>query len=286
MRPRSGFTLVEILVALVIMAVVSGAVYQMLTMSQRLTRAQTEQVSLQSNVRTGSMLVPTELRELNTVVGGTVDQNDVLELDDDAITYRAMRGFGTVCQSPATNSELRLLGSTYSGVRDPLATDSIYVFLEGPDPDQEDDDSWIPVRLTSAPATGNVCPGGVAGITLTTDATPSLIGLAVGTPVRIYEVVELSLHVVDGKSWLGARSVSAGDAVQPVLGPLLDGTGFELEYLAGDGTETADERAIKSIRVTVRGLTDEVVRVNGSGGWGHPQEVLVSQVLLRNSIRP
>jgi prepilin-type N-terminal cleavage/methylation domain-containing protein len=51
MRPRSGFTLVEILVALVIMGVVAGAVFQLLINSQRLSRFQTEQVSLQSNVR-------------------------------------------------------------------------------------------------------------------------------------------------------------------------------------------------------------------------------------------
>jgi prepilin-type N-terminal cleavage/methylation domain-containing protein len=285
MRPRSGFTLVEILVALVIMAVVSGAVFQLLTTTQRLSRAQAEQVSLQSNVRTGSTLVPAELRELNTVLGGGVDQNDVLAATGDAITYRAMRGLGTVCVSPTTQTEVRLLRSTYSGFRDPQATDSIYVFLEGPDPYQEDDDSWLPVRLTAA-ATGNVCPGAAAGITLTTVASASLPGLEVGTPVRIYEVVELKLHVADGRSWLGARSISAGDAVQPVLGPLLDGNGFELEYLDGTGTPTGDETAIKSIQVTVRGLTDEAVRVNGNGAWGHPQEVLVSQVLLRNSIRP
>jgi prepilin-type N-terminal cleavage/methylation domain-containing protein len=283
MRKRSGFTLVEILVALVIMAVVSGAVYQLLTTSQRLSRVQVEQVSLQSNVRTGSTLVPAELRELNTVVGGTVDQNDVLSIAADAITYRAMRGLATACQTPATQTELRLLRSTYSGFRDPQATDSIYLFIEN-DPDRETDDAWVPIRLTGV-ATGNVCPGAAAGITLTTQASAALPGLAVGTPVRIYEVMELKLHGADGRSWLGARSVSAGEAVQPVLGPLLDGNGFGLEYLDGAGNPTVDKTAIKSIRVTVRGLTDEVVRAYGTD-MGHPQEVLVSQVLLRNSIRP
>ena len=282
MRPRHGFTLVEILVALVIMGVVSGAVYQLLHTSQRLSRAQTEQVSLQSNVRTGSMLVPAELREINTVTGGTIDQNDVLSIAGDAVTYRAMRGLGTVCQLPGVNNQIRLLRGTYSGARDPIATDSIYVFIEN-DPDRENDDQWVPLRLTSV-VTGAVCPG-ADGITLNTEISASVPGLAVGTPIRIYEVMELTLHDQDGRSWLGARSVSAGDPVEPVLGPLVAGNGFELEYLDGTGNPTADLTAIKSIRVTVRGLTDELVRGSGTA-VGHLQEAMVTQVLLRNSIRP
>lgn len=286
MRPRHGFSLVEILVALVIMGVVSGAIFQLLNTSQRLSRAQTEQVSLQSNVRTGAMLVPAELREINTVVGGTVAQNDILVAGANAVTYRAMRGLGMVCQAPAVNNQIRLRRSTYSGSRDPVVTDSIYVFLEN-DPDRENDDAWIPVRITAV-ATGNVCPllaGSQAGITLTTEANAAIIGLPIGTPIRLYEVMELSLMNPDGRSWLGARSVSAGDAAQPVLGPLLDGNGFALEYLDGNGAATANLTAIKSIRVTVRGETDEAVRGSGTD-VGHPQEALVSQVLLRNSIRP
>lgn len=286
MRPRHGFTLVEILVALVIMGVVSGAVFQLLHTSQRLSRAQTEQVSLQSNVRTGAMLVPAELREINTVTGGSIDQNDVLSAAADAVTYRAMRGLGTVCEVPGVTNRIRLLGSTYSGSRDPIGTDSIYVFIEN-DPDRENDDAWLPVRITSV-TTGNVCPtaiGNVAGITLNTDANAAIATLAVGTPIRIYEVMELSLLAADGRSWLGARSVSAGDPVEPVLGPLVDGNGFGLEYLDGNGNATGDLTAIKSIRVTIQGLTDELVRGSGTA-VGHPVEAQVTQVLLRNSIRP
>jgi hypothetical protein len=98
--------------------------------------------------------------------------------------------------------------------------------------------------------------------------------------------MELSLYAEDGEWWLGARSVSAGEAdPQPMLGPLT-GNGFGLQYLDGNGNATADLTAIKSIRLTVRGLTDDLVRAGGSGAVGHPEEQLVTQVLLRNSIRP
>lgn len=285
MRARHGFTLVEILISLVVLAGVMGAVYRLLITSQRLSRAQAEQVSLQANVRTGSLVVPSELRELNTLVGGTVAQNDILAMAADDITYRAMRGFGLLCASPLTTTQLRISRTSYSGYRDPVpGRDSLYVFLDG-SPDVSTDDTWIPVRIIAV-TTGNVCPGGAAGLTLTTDANAALLALPVSTPVRIYEVMQLAFYSPDGRWWLGARSVSAGEALQPMLGPLSTGNGFLLEYLAATGGTTADARAVKSIRVTLRGETDEVVRAGGTGSLGHPQEELVAQVLLRNSIRP
>ena len=69
MTQRRGFTLIEVLLALVIMGIVTGALYRLLNTNQRLSLAQAEQVNLQSNVRTGSLVVPNELRELNTVLG-------------------------------------------------------------------------------------------------------------------------------------------------------------------------------------------------------------------------
>jgi prepilin-type N-terminal cleavage/methylation domain-containing protein len=286
MRQSRGFTLVEILIALVISGVATAALYQVLNNTQRVSRAQAEQVSLQSNVRTGSLVVPNELREINTVLGGAAQQNDVLIALPDRVRYRAMRGLYAICQSPAAGTQVRVFTTDIAAYRNPAATrDGIYVFIEG-NPDKEQDDQWIQVPVTGV-ATGNVCPGGAAGITLSTPATAALVGLAVGTPVRTYEEMELSLQVVDGKSWLSAQSISGADpAPQPIVGPLTDGDGFELKYYDANGAETVDLTAIKSIQVTLRGLTDEVVRINGSGEWGHPQETLVSRVLLRNSIRP
>ena len=56
MSQRRGFTLVEVLLALVIMGVVAGAIYRLLNTNQRLALAQAEQVSLQSNVRTAAIV--------------------------------------------------------------------------------------------------------------------------------------------------------------------------------------------------------------------------------------
>lgn len=281
MRTRHGFTLIEVLIALVIMGIVTGAVYQLLNTSQRLSLAQAEQVSLQSNVRTGSVVVPNELRELNTVLAGTAAQNDIITKDPDRIVYRAMRGLGFVCVAPAAGAtQLVLARSTWTGLNIPTAAMDLYLFVDG-DPDDEADDAWQQTAVTAVATANNAC-GGNPGITLTVAAVPAV---PLNTPVRLFEQMELKLHQDGGEWWLGAASVGAGGAVEPVLGPLTD-DGFQLEYLDGAGAVTADEKAVKSIRITVRGLTEDAVRAGGFGTMGHPEEALVTQVLLRNSIRP
>jgi prepilin-type N-terminal cleavage/methylation domain-containing protein len=282
MPQRRGFTLIEVLIALIIMGVVTGAIYRLLNSSQRLSLAQAEQVSLQSNVRTGSLVVPNELRELNTVLAGTLAQNDIIPpLDDDAITYRAMRGLGFVCQAPVAG-ELLIAQSTWTGLRAPDGTrDDVYLF-DDKDVDEDSDDEWVQVDITGV--SGAACGANAAYRLATAAVIPAAVKMY--TPVRLYEVMELKLYSVDGEWWLGARSVSTpGDVVQPVLGPLT-AEGFRLVYLDNNGVETADEKAIKSVRVTVRGLTEDAVRHGGFGAMGHPEDSLVTQVMLRNSIRP
>jgi hypothetical protein len=207
----------------------------------------------------------------------------VLAIAPADISYRAMRGTGFVCQTSGT-SQLRVPVSSYSSYRDPQpGRDSALIFVEG-DPDTEADDSWQSLALTNVSRT-LTCPAGLGpAITLTTLPAASLPGVAPGTPVRIYEVMQLRLYRSEGKSWLGARSVSSGEAIQPVVGPLRDGDGFLLEYLSSGGVATTDRSSIKSIRVTLRGVAES--SISQTGELVHPQEELVTQVLLRNSIRP
>jgi hypothetical protein len=276
------------------MLIVSGAIYKMLNSSQRLSRAQAERVSLQTNIRSGALVVPTELRELSTFVGGTDDQNDVMLITGTTdIKYRAMRGIGFVCQTP-TATEIRiarnsLAGSwpAYSGYRDPTATrDGIYVFIDG-DESVGGVDSWLPLTPTTVTTGTNVC-GANAGITLTVPNTPALTTVPLRTPVRIFEVMQLQLYANGGKSWLGAKSVNTGEAFQPVLGPLTDAEGLAFEYLDGAGAVTADRKSVKSIRVTIRGITDQAINggSGSSGAMSSVQDTLVSQVVLRNAFRP
>lgn len=283
MSQRRGFTLVEVLLALVIMGVVTGAIYRLLNTNQRVSLAQAEQVSLQSNVRTGSLIVPSELRELNTWQGGAADRNDITDAQADQIEYRAGRGMGFLCQQAAAGETTLIIAqSSWTGLRAPdVARDDLHIFVDGDEFD-DDDDIWSQLDLTAVAGSANAC-GGDPGYVLTVSPIPALV--PANTPVRFFELMRLELYAEGGDWWLGVRSVNLEPDPVPVLGPLT-GDGFGLEYLDSTGVATGDWTAIKSVRLTVRGLTDGAVRAGGFNQADHPEEELVTQVLLRNSIRP
>lgn len=285
MPTSRGFTLVEILVALTVTLVVAAAIYGLVNTTQRMSLAHAERASLQANIRIGGWVVPGELHALASLPGGSAAQNDIGVAAATGITYRAMRGVGFLCQSPAAPGELRIWLSTYSGYRDPApGRDSALVFLEG-DSLSPADDTWLPLAIANV-AVGNSCPGG-SGITLVTDDHPETVGLAVNTPVRIYEIMELRLYQSGGKSWLGARSLSAGEVIQPLLGPLVDGTGFTLEYFDAASSPTTDPSAITSITVGLRGISENTLPVSaGFAPRVRVEDSLVARVSLRNGVTP
>jgi hypothetical protein len=270
------------MITTVIMLSVSGAIYRLLLTSQRLTRAQAEQLGVQSNVRGALLVVVNELRELGVVPGGSGAQNDILSIAPSAITYRAMRGLGIVCQRPSA-TEIRISRDGFSGHRDPQAgRDSIYLFVGRPQADPQS--AWIPLAITNV-STATPCAG-TAGpaITLAVSPAPSIGEAAPGMPVRTYELMQVRLYQADGKSWLGMRSVSAGEAIQPLFGPLAEINGFRLDYFDGRGMPTNTPSAIQSIGVTVHGVGEGTSILKGMEGKPAEEE-LATRVGLRNAVR-
>jgi prepilin-type N-terminal cleavage/methylation domain-containing protein len=262
-RLGQGYTLVEIMIALVITLVVAGALYDALRSTQRLSRAQIDQAALQSNLRAGAIVVANEMRELATA--------DILRASPTAITYRAMRGVGFLCE-PAVAGTLMIARMGFTGHRDPQpGRDSLLVFAPG-----EEGGTWVAAALLAASTAGE-CPDTSPGISLTIPNTVAVAGLEVGTPVRITEIMELRLYQSEGKSWLGARSVSASEAIQPLVGPLADGNGFSLELLSGSGDATLDLTRIKGIHAALSG---------GIEARAAPQQRLSARVTLRSTGAP
>ncbi|MEP7227656.1 MAG: prepilin-type N-terminal cleavage/methylation domain-containing protein [Gemmatimonadales bacterium] len=280
-RPRTGFTLAEVMVALTLTLMVAGTLYRLLVTTQRTTRAQAQRIELQSSLRAGALIVLSELRELSAVAGGTGAQNDILTAGATGLVYRAMRGMGFVCATPSATS-IRIARNSFTGVRDPQADrDESLVFME----DRAAagvNDIWQAMKIVSV-ATSAACPGALGpGITLTLPAGPSVAGLEPGTPVRITELMELRLYQSEGKSWLGARSVASGEAIQPLVGPLSARDGFRLEYLDPSGAPTADRTGTTSMRIALRGTTEG----GGTGSDAPVEEELLGQVVLRNAVGP
>ncbi|MBA3258765.1 MAG: hypothetical protein H0T68_04780, partial [Gemmatimonadales bacterium] len=97
-------------------------------------------------------------------------------------------------------------------------------------------------------------------------------------PVRLFEIMELQYYPQGGQAWLGMRSVSRGEAIQPLIGPLADSTatarGFTLGYLDRNDNATAALSDVRTITIGLRGVS----AVDSLS--------LTTRVALRNMMRP
>ncbi|MGE0354483.1 MAG: hypothetical protein AB7Q69_14790 [Gemmatimonadales bacterium] len=256
---RGGFGLPEFVVALALTAVLAAVLVQLLVRQAWVARAQQESALRQEAVRAGGFFLPAELRDL----GGPEPGGDLLAGGPDSIVYRATRGLGTACGLGPTG--LLLEDSTLSGYRSPQpGRDSLLLFVDG-NPALISDDRWVALPiLGTAPAS---C-GGASALFVATALDTSQVPLSavpLPAPVRVFEIMEIRSYLSSGDWWLGARSVSAGEAVQPVLGPLETG-GLTLRYLDSVGAVTP---APQATRVTVRLLIRSLLPVRWGGGVGN-----------------
>jgi prepilin-type N-terminal cleavage/methylation domain-containing protein len=273
---RRGFTLIEIMLSMVMMLLVSGTIYQLLFTTQRLSRTQAERLALQAGVRGAALVVGNELRELSTVEAGNSTQNDILSLGPNAVSYRAMRGFGYTCQALAAGV-LRIDRTGFSGYRDPQAgRDSALVYVPGLTAPA--DSGWTPLAITNV-SSAAACAGAAGpGLTLTTAGSIPVGTAPAGTPVRIYEPMELGSYRSEGQFWLGMRSLSSGEAIQPVFGPLDETQGFRLDYADATGGATLIATAVKSITIALRGVSPAFEAFPGEP----LAEAVTTQIMLRN----
>lgn len=296
-RSTRGFTLIETLIALVLLGLVSVVIYRMLITTQRVTDAQAERGDLQVNLRAGALVIPNELRQITIGTGTTLDTiSDIRAVTDTSITYRAMRGFYTICATPATALTLTVTNAAgfSSEYRTPTTSDSAFVLWEG-DTTKTSDDAWVQVGLAGVTSTTCVYAGATrsaytfvfAGTGIPAASFP-FTKIQPGSPVRTYETVLLSLYASGGQQWIGMQ-VGSG-TMQPVVGPLAPTTGglygFQLTYYDSTGTALAASAAnvpkIRTIKIALRGVTNDQVALAGRTR-SVIKDSLVTYVTLRNA---
>ncbi len=284
MTNQRGFTLVEVLIALVLMGIVSTALYQLLVANQRLYRAQVESVATNQSARATVAIVPGEIRELSA--GG----GDVIAMNATSLTYKSMQAVYVQCAPPNTGGlEIVVDRNTFFGLRPmSVADDSVLIFAEG-DSTTRGDDGWLSASVTSM-TVGTACPGSQPSVTVGLSGLSSsqLAGTQAGAPVRTFRPAQILLYQdAAGDWWLGGRqyqkSGGTWGATQPVLGPL-SGTGLALTYADSAGTATTNPLNVARVGVTVQSQSsDQVYRSNASGGPVYLLQDLVTQVAVRNN---
>jgi hypothetical protein len=277
------------MIGLVLLGIVSAAVYRVLVNNQRIYQAQTQRVDLQQNIRAAATILPAELRELDAFDG------DIYAMGPDSIRIRAMRQFGIMCTVPVLNGgavtgkTLVLRNEMLFSMRPFAVGDSVMVFNEGND-GTRNDDGWAVGRVTAAPAAVN-CPDVPprAGTQLSVDfaafAAPivnAANAIPVGAPVHGFETVTYKLYqAADGLWYLGLRNNSG---LQPLVGPLNGNTGLRFNYFDGVGNATAVPTSVAQVEIIVRGRTAQQV-MQTSGGLITPVDSVITRVALRNNRR-
>jgi prepilin-type N-terminal cleavage/methylation domain-containing protein len=271
-----GFTLVEVLISMVLMLVLAAVGLRFFLVQHWTGLAQSETVAVQTALRAGAHFLATELREL----GGTPGDPDILIFSADSLTYRAMRGTGVSC-TRSVNAVL-IQAAEFRGFRAAQAgRDSLLLHFEGAD-STPSDDRWIHLPIYSVG--GSSCGGSPAiqFVTSIDTAQFPLGGFAPLAPFRTFEIMQVKLYQSGSDHWLGARSVSAGETIQPLTGPLT-GNGLQLVYQDSTNATTTLAEAIRSIRISLRATTSIPIRTGG--GQGSPSrrtDSLHTLVALRN----
>jgi prepilin-type N-terminal cleavage/methylation domain-containing protein len=295
-RRGGGFTLAELLIALVLLGTTAAVTYRIMTTGQRGYHAHTQRVDLQQSLRAAAAALPAELRVLNARDG------DILGMGPDSITIRAMRLFAVACDTPTldggatTGKTVVIRNSLTFGSRMLTAGDSVLIYYEGR-PGDRSDDGWLRGRLASDPVTAR-CAGpepatqAGRGMRLTVDLAsleppqqnrPGVVPL--GAPVWGYEITTYKQYrsAADGLWYVGQRA-GWGATLQPLLGPLTGSDGLTFAYFDSAGAPSSTAADVAQIEIVVRGRTAEPIRMV-DGGMAVGVDSLVMRVALRNNRR-
>jgi prepilin-type N-terminal cleavage/methylation domain-containing protein len=293
---RRGFTLIELMIALVLLGLVSAGVYKVLVNNQRIYLAQTQTIDLQQNMRAAAAILPAELRELDAPEG------DITFMGPDSIRIRAMRQLSFVCQTPLLGGgigqiQLFVRTAPVYGNRQVFSNgDSLLVYWEG-NPQTRSDDQWLNAQVQKVdPGTcsdsGVVIGGAAVNLTLQpqwiNNATLNRAGAILnGSPVRGFDkVVYRSYQAADGNWYLGQRNVTAGSAIQPVVGPLIGANGLSFTYYDSVGAVTNVPTQVAQIEIVLRARTAMPIRSSGATGvQDYKVDSVVTRVTLRGNPR-
>ncbi len=263
---RRGVTLIELMVAVTLAGIVASAAVGVAASVQRHAQRVVERAALEGTLLQAARVVNLEW---STVAFDSVTAD--LVVSGDTIRYRAFRGLGVVCAvDPAGGGVILDRGQgRIRQLRDPSdGKDSLALLFTG-DSTTSTDDFWALVPIVAPPAAA-LCPGGGSGLLVPTGPLAGLaVGLRAGSPAAWFEVMEWRAYRSGSLDWMGVRSVSGGEGIQPFLGPLQSRTGggggpagISALLLDPLGVPTSAEPSL--IGLAVRGHTSGSV---AAGGW-------------------
>lgn len=276
---RSGFTLVELLLVLVLLGIVGGALMRMVANQQRFYKGTYDLIELRSQLRQAGAVLTSDLRGLSSPGG------DLVTMTDSSMDFRYTMGSSISCTTPANSTIIVPPTTTANGntltnwLTPPVQRDSVYVFDEGDTTTTSTDDVWRPYEIAQDPDPGsgtcaaayNAQSDGYA-IRMTTSISPTILQ---GAAIRFIRRAHYSLYQSgnDGLWYLGYMCSSCGNAtVSPIAGPFkaylptgagMDTSGIRITYFDSTGATTATAANVARISIVLRGQTRSALNVSG-----------------------
>ncbi|HJU90951.1 MAG TPA: prepilin-type N-terminal cleavage/methylation domain-containing protein [Gemmatimonadaceae bacterium] len=296
LKNRRGLTLIEVMIAMVLLGLVLTGLTTVIMQQQRFYGGTAEVLETRANVRQVADILPSELRAVSPA------DSDIYAMSATSIDYRASTGSSVVCTMNGPRTQLTIpptttasLNGTSAWLSPPLNGDSLLVYDQGPT-QASADDSWTVHVLTADPAAGICLPftanAAEAALGYTLNVTPALsLNVQVGASIRFFRRARFELfNGADGQGYLGYSDcipsrLPACSAVQPVSGPYLPlggaPEGLSLSYFTTANAVTADPTQVARIDVVVRSRTRGEVRIAGYPS-GRYTDSLTFSIAARN----
>jgi prepilin-type N-terminal cleavage/methylation domain-containing protein len=309
-RRDSGFTLIELVVATAIAAIVGTTLMLTLRRQERFYSSASQMLEVRGQLRDGADVLTSDIR------GAAIERYGLPLMTDSAVEFFSTIGSSVVCETPA-GSTLFLPPATLSSgatltslLASPDTGDIALIYaMPGAIPDSA---RWVEARIAAfatrslatscPPSTGFTSPsdiaGGQRGYALTLSGSLAA-GIRKGAPVRFLRRGRYSLYSSGGEWYLGYRRCNAVGSsscgtIQPVSGPYLPYTGtgapdagLACRYFDANGGEIGDQSAssrVTRIDIVLRGATARAVALAGDARVRYRDSVVVS-VSPRNRAR-
>ena len=253
---RLGTGLLEAVVAAALTALLVVAALGTLSGLQRSTARFASRALADQALRGATQLLHSELGDLAPSAG------EIFSLTPGSITYRAVRGSGLACG--VSGGRIHVIAGSWAPLRQPAAgRDSLVVLGQRPD--------TVAVVAALGPAIAGFCPDGVASMSLpyVIQVPDPAANARYPSPLLISEVMEIRGYESGGEWWVGVRSVSAGEVVQPAHGPIA-ASGLRFAALDSAGLPALTPARTSHLMVVVRGRSGDSAVVNldlTRGAW-------------------
>jgi type II secretory pathway pseudopilin PulG len=295
-RSRTGFTMAETLVVLVLLAIVGGSLMNVLTKQQQFYNGTGDLIQMRTQMRQAEAVLSGDLRGVSSSGG------DITTMTDSSIDFNYTIGTSVVCASPNGGNGILIPqtgkltnGNTLtSWITTPSSGDQVVLFDEGDTTTKATDDAWRQYTVAVlSPNTGNCDPAFNSSSATTVGFSTNIKSTILdGAPVRFLRAAHYSLHKFsDGLWYLGYcnSTCSGGNAISPIAGPFRsyaasstpDTSGIRMTYYDSTGNVTATASQVARIDITIRGQTKGYVHIQGMTK-GVYNDSLSMRVALRN----